>query len=94
MIYSIIFIIINMCMKWTFFIEWNKYLTSCPDFTEETVKQYLLDLKVLPKSERRHYKISRPYQLLPEVHSVYFRDLPESETFCALKVSLTYLKIT
>ena len=48
---------------------WTKDTSSLPMLTDTDVKHYLLKTSVISKDHERTYKLSRPYMLMPNVHS-------------------------
>ena len=64
--------------------EWTTDLNLVPDIDESHVKKYLTQTDVLTLKNARTYKISRPYQLKSNVHSIRFFPNSDSETFSIL----------
>ena len=64
---------------------WCKELDQCPDIDEGKVKKYLLDSKFLSPDDAKRYKVTRPFQLKPMVHSLHFNTLASSATFCLVR---------
>ena len=56
-------------------------LTLVPDIDESHLKKYLTQTNVRTLKNTRTYKISRPYQLKSNVHSIRFFPNTDSETF-------------
>ena len=63
---------------------WTKSIESTPDLDESMVTRFLLNTDVIPPTFKRQYKISRPYQLQEEVHSLHFNAGKDLKTFCLL----------
>ena len=53
---------------------WTKNLVEIPDVDESDAKRYLLQTDVLDSKSARTYKLSRPYQLKPFVHSMRYNN--------------------
>ncbi|WAR21899.1 hypothetical protein MAR_015873 [Mya arenaria] len=59
--------------------EWTTDITKLPEINDVSVKRYLLDNNILDKSSARTYKLSRPYQLRNNVHSIKYCENEESK---------------
>ena len=64
---------------------WTKHLTQCPNIDEAQVKQYLLDSKLISTKSARTYKLTRPFELKDNVHSINFHSLLDSNTYCLIR---------
>lgn len=64
--------------------EWSTSFQNLPSLDDSTVKQYLLDTEMLDCRSARTYKLSRPYQLQPFIHSVMITELHHLN-FCVVK---------
>lgn len=66
---------------------WTTSLQQVPDIDDATVKEYLTKMQIIKGQEKRYYKLTRPFQLKPFVHSMRFHPspLPDSSVFVCVK---------
>ena len=65
---------------------WTTDLRKVPEVDDYIVKHYLKDTVVIKEEETRYYKLCRPYQLKPCVHSMrlHLTPIPSSSTFVVI----------
>ena len=61
---------------------WTKDTSGLPMLTDSDVKHYLLKTFVISKDYERSYKLSRPYMLMPNVHSC---EMLQHDTFIIVR---------